>query len=111
MMTLLLLLSRSLRQCEGHNQVLGNTLSRGLSGARSFHEFANFANRQRTLAKGRHVLVRLYGRMSITLVQEPLPDVGPEFLKSVGRQESANAFCATHEGVMRIRLTVSTPGI
>ena len=53
---------------------------------------------------------RAAARVSIALVEKPLFDVGPKFLESIGRQDSAKALCAAQEGVL-IGLTVNTPGI
>ena len=50
-------------------------------------------------------------RVSIAFVEKALFDVEPKFLESIGRQESTKAFRAAQEGVVRIRLTVNTPGI
>jgi hypothetical protein len=58
-----------------------------------------------------HLLDRLYGRVSLTFVEKALFDVGPKLLKSIGCQDSAEAFCAPQEGVVRIGLTVNAPGV
>jgi hypothetical protein len=44
-------------------------------------------------------------------VEDALLNVGPEFLKGIARQDSAEAFRGAQEGIARIGFAVNPPGV